>query len=599
MADPTPAEGKSDDVLAARVSTLMERSAKLWAESLDRTVESAGKKLKPDPLNTAPAMSKLAKDYWDHPQKAFEAAMEFWVDQAEVWSRMTQRAMGQDVEPAITPERGDRRFKDEMWEANPAFDYLKQSYLMTGRWLQSRLEDADGLDPQELKKLKLLTRNFIDAVSPTNFPATNPEVLRTTMEQDGENLVRGIENLVRDLERGHGSLLIQQTDMEAFELGRNMGITPGKVVFQNDVFQLVQYTPTTEKVNAIPLLIVPPWINKFYILDLNEKKSMIQWLVAQGHSVFVVSWVNPRDEHRDETWESYMLKGALTAVEKVLEETGQDQTHIVGYCIGGTLVGTLLAWMAAKKDDRIASATLFTAQFDFSDAGELQAFVDEEVIDTVAQAAEDHGYLAAENMFGAFNSLRSSDLIWSFVVNNYLLGKENFPFDLLYWNSDSTCMPGKVHTYYLDTFYNKNMLAKGELELGGERLDLAAIKVPVYHVAAVEDHIAPAPSAYRAAKLLGSIKQKFVLAGSGHIAGVVNPPAGGKYQYWTRTGIKPEDLDAWREGAKETPGSWWPDWDVWLAKQSKSKVAARKPGKVLGTIEDAPGSFVRDRSDAR
>ncbi|MEO1494498.1 MAG: class I poly(R)-hydroxyalkanoic acid synthase [Pseudomonadota bacterium] len=592
----TPQEQPS---LNERMTILAERSAKLWAESLDRTVESAGKKLKPDPLNAVPAISKLAQDYIDHPQKMVEASARFWMQQADLWTRMVQRAMGQDTGPAIETPRGDKRFKDEVWSENPVFDYLKQSYLLTAGWLHRQLDEADGLDPQERKKLNLLARNFIDAISPTNFAATNPEVLKTTLEQDGENLVRGLENLTRDLERGHGSLLIQQTDMEAFELGRNMGITPGKVVFQNDVMQLVQYTPTTDTVHATPLLFIPPWINKFYILDLNEKKSMIRWLVEQGHTVFIVSWVNPRDEHREETWESYMTKGVLTAVGKVLEETGAEQTNIVGYCIGGTLLGTTLAWMAAKGDDRIASATFFTAQFDFSDAGELQAFVDEEVIDTVAQAAEDHGYLAAENMFGAFNSLRSSDLIWSFVVNNYLLGKDNFPFDLLYWNSDSTCMPGKVHTYYLDTFYNKNLLARGALELAGERLDMKKVKTPVYHVAAVEDHIAPAASAYQAAKLLGSTKQKFVLAGSGHIAGVVNPPASGKYQYWTRTGIKDADLDAWRDGTKETPGSWWPDWDQWLAKHSKGKVPAREPGAVLGVLEDAPGSYVKDRSDAR
>jgi polyhydroxyalkanoate synthase len=361
----------------------------------------------------------------------------------------------------------------------------------------------------------------------------------------------------------------------------------------------LQYSPATEEVHETPLLINPPWINKFYVLDLNEKKSMIKWLVEQGHTVFLVSWVNPRDEHRDETWETYMSDGVLTAIARVLEETGQPAANVVGYCIGGTMLGTVLAWMAAQGDNRVQSATFFTAQLEFSDAGELQAFVDDGVIETVADAAEDHGYLAAENMFGAFNSLRANDLIWSFVVNNYLLGKENFPFDLLYWNSDSTCMPGKVHTFYLDAFYNRNQLAEGKLKLLGEVLDTKEIKVPCYHVATIEDHIAPAPSAYRAAKQIGSRNQKFVLAGSGHIAGVVNPPVLEKYQYWTKAGVKEDDLYAWKKGTKETAGSWWPDWDKWLAKQSKMKVPAREPGTVLGVIEDAPGSYVRDRSDAR
>lgn len=588
-----------DNALSERIGAMMERSAKLWAESIDRSVESAGKKLRPDPLHAVPALSKVAKDYFDNPHKMYDAAATYWTEQAELWTRITQRAMGMDVEPMIEPARGDRRFKDDDWDQNPYFDYLKQSYLLTARWLSTRLDDAEGLEPQERKKLNLLARNLIEATSPSNFAATNPEVIRTTLAEEGDNLIRGLEHLTRDLERGNGNLLIQQTDMEAFEVGRNMAISPGKVVFQNKVMQLLQYTPTTEKVHRTPLLFVPPWINKFYVLDLNEQKSMIKWLVGQGHTVFLISWVNPRDEHRDMTWETYMLEGVLEAIDQVLAETGEPKTNVVGYCIGGTMLGTVLAAMGAKGDDRVASATFFTAQLEFSDAGELQAFVDEEVIDVVAEAAEDRGYLAAENMFGAFNSLRANDLIWSFVVNNYLLGKENFPFDLLYWNSDSTCMPGRIHTFYLDTFYNKNMLARGELTLLGETLDCGKIDVPCYHVATIEDHIAPAPSAYRAAKQIGSTRQKFVLAGSGHIAGVVNPPVLEKYQYWTKTGVKEADLESWTEGAKETAGSWWPDWDKWLAKHSKGKVAAREPGAVLGTIEDAPGSFVKERSDQR
>ena len=594
MATPDKAEA-----LAERIGQMLERSTHLWAENLDRSVDSAGKKLKPDPLHATPAMSKVWYDYWDHPEKAIAAATEFWTAQAELWTRMARRTLGDEVEPMVEPARGDRRFKDEAWADNPYFDYLKQSYLLTARWLTDRLEEADGLTEHERKKLHLLARNYIEALSPSNFAATNPEVIRTTIAEEGENLMRGLEHLTRDLDRGHGSLMIQQTDMNAFKVGENMAVTPGKVVFQNRLIQLIQYTPTTEEVHETPLLIIPPWINKFYILDLNEKKSMIRWLVDQGHTVFLVSWVNPRDEHRDETWETYMADGALTAIDRVLQESRAKQVNTVGYCIGGTMLGTVLAWMAAQGDDRVKSATFFTAQLEFSDAGELQAFVDDEVIDTIAQASEDHGYLAAENMAGAFNSLRANDLIWSFVVNNYLLGKDNFPFDLLYWNSDSTCMPGKVHTFYLDAFYNRNLLAQGKLKLLGEVLDAGEIKQPVYHVATIEDHIAPAPSAYRMAKLLGSKSQKFVLAGSGHIAGVVNPPVLEKYQYWTKAGVKEADLEAWMKGTKETAGSWWPDWHKWLAKQSKTKVAARTPGAVLGTIEDAPGSFVTDRSDQR
>jgi len=590
---------KESRALSERIGAMLERSTRLWAESIERSVDSAGKRLKPDPLNAAPVISKVWMDWWDHPDKAYAAAGAYWTAQAELWTRLTRRALGDDVSPLIEPDRGDRRFRDEAWTDNPVFDYLKQSYLLTARWLKERLDDAEGLDEQERRKLNLLARNCIEALSPSNFAATNPEVIRATLEEDGDNLVRGLENLTRDLERGHGNLLIQQTDMSAFKVGENMAISPGQVVFQNRLFQLVQYAPATEEVHATPLLFVPPWINKFYILDLNERKSMIRWLTERGHTVFLMSWVNPADEHRDETWEHYMSDGVLTAIQKIMEETGEDGVNAVGYCIGGTMLGTVLAYMAAKGYDFVRSATFFTAQFDFSDAGELQAFVDDEVIDTIAQASEDRGYLAAENMFGAFNCLRANDLIWSFAVNNYLLGKENFPFDLLYWNSDSTRMPGRVHTFYLDAFYNRNKLALGQLELLGVALDAGKITVPAYHVAAKEDHIAPPASAYRAAKMLGSSSQRFVLAGSGHIAGVVNPPVLEKYQYWTKPGVKEADLENWRKGTPETPGSWWPDWDAWLAGHSAGKVPAREPGAVLGTIEPAPGAYVMERSDQR
>ncbi|MEL6782627.1 MAG: alpha/beta fold hydrolase, partial [Pseudomonadota bacterium] len=424
-----------------------------------------------------------------------------------------------------------------------------------------------------------------------------PDVLEATIEEKGENLLRGIEHLVRDIEKGDGVLRIRQTDMEAFAVGDNVANAPGTVIFENEVMQLIQYAPSTETVYKRPLLICPPWINKFYILDLNEKKSMVRWLTSQGHTVFLISWVNPSEKQKDETWDSYMQKGVLTAIDKALEESGADKLNIVGYCIGGTMLGTTLSYLAAKGDERLASATFFTTQLEFSDAGELQAFVDEEVLDGLKPAVEEHGVLSSENMFNAFNCLRSTDLIWSFVVNNYLLGKGNFPFDLLYWNSDSTSMPGRVHLQYLDTFYNQNLLAKGEMVVDGVTLDPKKVTLPCYHVATVEDHIAPADSAYRGAKLLGGRQHRFILAGSGHIAGVVNPPAAGKYQYWTKSGMKGTSLSDWREGTTETAGSWWPDWHEWLAKKAGAQVTAREPGAVLGRIEPAPGRYVQRRAD--
>ncbi len=599
MTDPADAADPEElKRLSDRIASLVERSQKVWAESLDRSVDE-GMTLKPDPLNALPAMSRLAQTYLDHPQKLAEAAIDFWTRQADLWTRIMTRTLGEeDPGPAIRPDKGDKRFQDELWEQNPFFDYLKQSYLLTGKWLHDRLSDAESLDPRDRRKIEFLTRNFIEALAPTNYAVTNPAVLKATLEEKGDNLLRGLENLLRDIDRGHGRLAIRQTDLEAFKVGENMATTPGKVVFQNEVMQLVQYAPATAQVHALPVLIVPPWINKFYILDLNEKKSLIRWLVGEGHTVFVLSWVNPGETQRDETWASYMEKGPLTAISRVLEETGEARLNLVGYCIGGTMTGTTLAWMAAKGDDRVASATFFTTQLDFSDAGDLQTFVDDEVIDMIESKVAERGFLAAENMAAAFNSLRSTDLIWSFVINNYLLGKENFPFDLLYWNADSTHMPGKVHVFYLDEFYNRNTLARGEMEIGGVRLDLGKIKVPVYHVATVEDHIAPAPSAYRAARLLGSRRQRFVLAGSGHIAGVVNPPSLCKYQHWSKDGVKEPTLEQWLKTAEEAPGSWWPDWDAWLARQSKGrKVPARQPGSVLGQIEPAPGSYVKVRYD--
>ncbi|HSF96560.1 MAG TPA: class I poly(R)-hydroxyalkanoic acid synthase [Thermohalobaculum sp.] len=584
--------------ISERLAGLVERSQKVWAESLDRSAGDLAS-AKPDPLNTLPALSRLAQTYMDQPQKLVEASLDYWTRQADIWTRIMKKSLGEgDSGPAITPEKGDKRFKDEMWEQNPYFDYLKQSYLLTGDWLKKRLKDAEDLSPQDRRKLEFLTRNYIEALSPTNYAVTNPEVLKATVEERGENLMRGLDNLLRDIEHGKGQLIIQQTDKTAFKVGENIAVTPGKVVHQNEVMQLIQYTPATDEVYKRPILIVPPWINKFYILDLNEKKSLIRWLVGQGHTVFVLSWINPGAEQATETWESYMQKGPLTAIGKALEETGEDKVNLVGYCIGGTMTGTTLAYMAATGDDRVGSATFFTTQLDFSDAGDLGTFIDDKSVEAIESKVAERGYLAAENMAAAFNSLRSTDLIWGFVINNYLLGKENFPFDLLYWNSDSTNMPGRVHVFYLDQFYNRNTLATGDLKIGGVVLDLGKVKVPAYHVATIEDHIAPAPSAFRAAKLLGSRSQRFVLAGSGHIAGVVNPPAGGKYQYLTKTGLKGSDLEEWRQDTEETAGSWWPDWDAWLAKQSKGKkVPARQPGSVLGQIEDAPGSYVKVRFD--
>ncbi|MEO0761486.1 MAG: class I poly(R)-hydroxyalkanoic acid synthase, partial [Pseudomonadota bacterium] len=581
---------------AERLQALAERSQKVWVRSIDRAIGDLTT-LRPDPLNAAPAMARLALTYMEHPARAAAAAASYWSSQADLWLRVWQRSLGAGgVEPVIAPARADKRFKNEAWEQNPVLDYIKQSYLLTAQWLMDRIRTADDLSTQDRKKLDLVLRNFVEASSPSNFAALNPDVLQATIDEKGENLLRGIEHLVRDMETGGGTLRIRQTEMESFSVGDNVANCPGHVVFENEVMQLIQYSPSTDEVHERPLLFCPPWINKFYILDLNEKKSMVRWLVAQGYTVFLVSWINPTAENRDETWSSYMTKGIVTAIDKTLAETGADKLNIVGYCIGGTMLGTTLARLAEAGDDRVASATFFTSQLDFTDGGELQAFVDTEVLENLRPVVEEHGVLSSENMFNAFNCLRATDLVWSFVINNYLLGKGNFPFDLLYWNSDSTSMPGQVHLYYLDTFYNKNAFARGEMVLDGVALDPKKVTLPCYHVATVEDHIAPAASAFRGVKCLGGRSHRFVLTGSGHIAGVVNPPAAKKYQYWTKTGLKGETLAEWREGTTETAGSWWPDWDAWLSKRSGPKIAAREPGTRLGRLEPAPGRYVRRRA---
>ncbi len=582
---------------AANMTKVAERSQEIWLKLMQSNL-SDDQPMHADPLNTLPAFTEFSQALMSNPQEVAERTLELWTQQAELWRRMTMKWLaGEEPEPVAAPERGDKRFNHEEWSRNQIFDYIKQSYLLTSRYVLGAAKEVGDLDERDRKKVAFYTRNFLEALSPTNFAAMNPEVIERTLEEKGENLVRGLQMMAEDLERGKGKLLIRQTDMDAFEVGRDMALTEGKVIHQNEIMQLIQYAPKTEKVHATPLLFIPPWINKYYILDLNEKKSMVKWLVEQGFTVFMISWVNPDERQKDETWDSYIEKGAMEAIDVALRETGQKSLNVASYCIGGTLAGTMLAYMGATGDKRVKSATLFTAQLDMQDAGELQVFVDDETVKVVDEQME-KGYLPAQSMASAFNMLRSSDLIWSYVVNNYYLGKEPFPFDLLYWNADSTSMPARVHRFYLDQFYNKNAFANGELKVLGRNVTLQDIRTPVYHVATKEDHIAPAASVYRGARQMTNAETRFVVAGSGHIAGVVNPPAMKKYQHWINEDLTPETLEEWLAAAREVPGSWWPDWSSWLKKRSGRMVAAREPGAVSGVIEDAPGSYVKKRFDA-
>jgi polyhydroxyalkanoate synthase len=568
------------------------KSRELLSSFLMSQAERAGRQPL-DPLNITGAYFNLLQEMAANPARVLDAQLNLWKDYATLLQRAAERAMGREVEPVIVPAPNDRRFRDKDWEENQVFDFIKQSYLLAVNSLQNAVAAANGGNDNERARAVFYARQFADALSPTNFVLTNPEVLRETLRTNGENLVRGLDNLLSDLERGRGELSIRQTT-DSFVVGRDIATTPGKVVFRNELFELIQYAPMTTTAYETPLLIFPPWINKFYILDLQPKNSLVRWALEHGYTVFMVSWVNPDTRLANRIFEDYMREGIFAALDAVEKATGQKQVNTVGYCIAGTLLGATLAYIGAsgEYEGRIKSATFLAAQLDFSQAGDLQVFVDDEQLKALElQMRQSGGVLEGSKMAMTFNLLRANDLIWSFVINNYLLGKEPVPFDLLYWNSDTTRMPLSLHLAYLKQCYRDNALAKGEMILDAERLNLAKVRTPAFFQSAKEDHIAPAASVFRGAKLLGG-PTTFMLAGSGHIAGVVNPPASGKYQHWTNDALPPT-FDEWLAGAKEHPGSWWPTWDEWLAPQAGEKIPAPKPGDgELRVLGEAPGTYV-------
>ena len=552
----------------------------------------------PDPMNIGAAFMELTAQMMADPAKMVEAQMDLWQDYMNLWQNAAKGMLGEGAEPLITPGKGDKRFRGEEWENNQIFDFIKQSYLLTSRWVQNTVHEVDGLDEATARKVDFYTQQFTDAMAPTNFVATNPEVLRETVESKGENLVRGLSNMLEDLERGKGKLAIKMTDLDAFKVGENIAVSPGKVIWQSDLMQLIQYEPTTEQVRKTPLLIVPPWINKFYILDLKPQNSFIKWAVEQGLTVFVISWVNPDLALAEKTFDDYMFEGIYAALDGVKAACGEDEVNIIGYCLGGTLTGATLAHMTTNNDERVKSATFFTSLVDFEEAGELSVFIDDEQLDQLEQKMDEQGgILEGAAMATTFNMLRSNDLIWSFVINNYLMGKDPFPFDLLYWNSDSTRMPGKMHSFYLRNMYQENLLSQpGGIEMGGRPIDLRDVKIPVHIISTKEDHIAPWKGTYVATQLYGG-ETTFTLAGSGHIAGIVNPPAARKYGYWSNP-ENPSTPDEWFAGASQHEGSGWPQWGEWVIKLSGRKIKARRPGgKDAPVLEDAPGSYVKVRSD--
>jgi poly[(R)-3-hydroxyalkanoate] polymerase subunit PhaC len=581
------------------------------ARNIARMVEEGGKALAAymKPREQGKIKSEMAEDvadmvktvgqvmeYWlSDPQRALELQSSLGRAFLELWGSVAKRLAGEQAEPAVAPDLKDRRFADPEWSQNQFFDFLKQAYLLTVHWSERLVRDAD-IDEHTRQKAAFYVRQIANAIAPSNFVFTNPELLRETLDSNAENLVRGMHMLAEDIAAGHGNLKIRQSDPALFEVGRNLALTPGKVIFQNELMQLIQYQATTQEVLKVPLLIVPPWINKYYILDLTPEKSFIKWCVDNGLSVFVVSWVNPDAKLAQKSFEQYMREGVLAALDAVETATGQKKVHAIGYCVGGTLLAITLAYLAARNEDRVVSATLFAAQVDFTFAGDLKVFVDKKRIKQLEEHMNAQGYLEADRMANAFNLLRSNDLIWPYVVNNYMRGKKPLAFDILYWNSDATRMPAANHSFYLRNCYLDNRLSKGRMEIAGVTLKLRDIKLPIYNLATREDHIAPAKSVLVGSKYFGG-PVKYVLAGSGHIAGVVNPPAKPKYQYWTGPAPRGSDVDKWLAKATEHPGSWWPDWLAWLKGHGGETVPAREiGGGKLKPIEDAPGSYVKMKS---
>ncbi len=599
MAEEKPATPTSVGTteFARTLAEIALRSNHLFKEHLAEQSRESGEE-PVDELGVGKAFTDLAAKLMTDPFKLAEAGMRMWQDYFMLWQNTMKRAMGEESAPVAEAAKSDNRFRSELWQNNLVFDYIKQSYLIAAQNIQKTVSEVEGLDAQTARKVKFFTRQYVDALAPTNFVMTNPEVLKTTVETGGKNLLDGLNHLLHDLERGHGKLAISMTDYKAFKMGKNVATTPGKVVYQNELMQLIQYQPATKEVYRTPLLIIPPWINKYYILDLRQKNSFIKWAVDQGITMFVVSWVNPGKELANKGFEDYMLEGPLAALDAVEKATGEREVNMIGYCLGGTLTASALAWMAAQGQSRVKSVTFFTALLDFSEPGELGVFVDEGVLANLEKKMEQRGYLEGAEMAGTFNMLRANDLIWSFVVNNYLLGKDPFPFDLLYWNSDSTRMPAKMHTFYLRNMYIRNKLREpGGITLAGVPIDLSKVDIPTYFLSTVEDHIAPWKSTYLGAQLLNG-PVRFVLGGSGHIAGIVNPPAANKYWYWTNEKLR-DSADEWLSTADKHEGSWWNDWGNWLAGFGGDKVPARVPGEGgLKIIEDAPGTYASFRLDA-
>ena len=537
------------------------------------------------------AVMEFSEKIFENPQVLIQGQMELIQGQMALWQQTALKFTGQEAEDIIQPEKNDRRFTDEGWSNDVVFNYLKQFYLLQSKAIKDVVHGVGDLSPNTQNKLDFLSRQFVNALSPSNFATTNPEVVRKTLETGGQNLVEGIEQLAKDMKESYGGLNVTMSDLSAFKIGRNVATTKGDIVFENDLMQLIQYAPTTKQAFKRPLLVIPPFINKYYILDLQEKNSFLKWLVDQGHTVFCVSWNNPGPSMRDKGFDDYMLEGPMAALDAIKSCTGEEDINAIGYCLGGTLLAATVAYMKKKNDYRIKSTTYLATLIDFEDPGEIGIFINETAISALEKQMNSLGYYDGRMMSFSFNLLKENDLFWSFFVNNYLKGQRPVAFDLLYWNTDGTNLPAKMHSFYLRNMYLYNKLKdKNGISLNGEDIDITSVDTPSYFLSASQDHIAKWTSTYSGAQLFkGNVK--FVLGGSGHIAGIVNPPSSNKYGYWTNPKL-PSDSEQWFKQAKKNDGSWWTDWQQWSEQYTEGKVAARKCKK---SIEAAPGSYVKKR----
>jgi polyhydroxyalkanoate synthase subunit PhaC len=544
------------------------------------------------------SFQELTSKLMSNPTQLFNSQMNYWQEYWGLIQKSASQLLGQPAQTETPDSKPDKRFRDEAWDSNPMFSFIKQSYLLTARSIRNTIQNIHDLDDKTRQRVEFYTNQYLDAISPSNFLMTNPELLKLTVESRGENLLKGLNNLLDDLDRGPCQLQIKMTDLDAFEVGKNLAMTPGKIIFQNDLMQLIQYAPTTETVFKNPLMIIPPWINKFYILDLTEKNSMVKYMVDQGYTVFMISWANPDETLLKKDFQDYMLEGPIAGLDAIERVTRQKKVNAIGYCMGGTLLACTTAYLHAKGEgDRIASNTYMASLLDFSDPGDMGVFIDEEQIQALEKQMVEHGYLDGCAMSNSFNMLRANDLVWSYVVNNYLKGTSPVPFDVLFWNSDSTNLPARMHSFYLRNMYLHNRLREpGGISLNNVPIDLSRITSPVYFISTREDHIAIWQSTYKGIKL-HSGPVRFVLGASGHVAGIVNPPFKIKYGHWTNEDL-PESAEEWLNHAKFNETSWWLDWIKWNKAYAGKMVAARKlSGKKFKNLEDAPGCYVTKRLD--